>query len=454
MQLLPLGGAGEIGASCFYLNIDGAGIILDSGIHPQKSGLNALPNFDLLKDVEVDTVLLSHAHQDHIGSLPYLVRRHPYVRIISTPQTRAIAELTLHNAVAILQEQLAGDTHLSPFSHDEVDLLIQSIEWRVYNEKFEIHGFRRRTTTPIKTHFFDAGHILGSAGILTEFDGRKIVYTGNINLDAQAIQQAADIESLECDTLIIECTQGNTDSSLLPHWRNESIRMAQRANEILENGGSILIPAFALGKMQEILCTLWKLMMKGSLTEVDIYTGGVGVKINSVYEKNRYVVPTIDPEFRLSDIPQKDIFELEKNGGIPPRPSIVIASSGMMMEKTTSYRLAPRWLAEKKNAIFVVGYMDPQTPGFRVARAEKGEKIRLTDFSHDQIVQCSIDNFRFTSHARRERLLEIVQKTKPNRVILVHGDQTSIDWMGNSILQLLPGVKVFSAQIGHWIEES
>jgi cleavage and polyadenylation specificity factor subunit 3 len=128
IRFLPLGGAGEIGASCFYLNIDGTGIILDCGMHPQRTGLETLPAFDLIKDLPVDFVLISHAHQDHIGTLPFLVQRHPYVRIITTPQTRAIAELTLHDSVSIIKEQIGEDEELKIYSHEEIDLLIKSIQ--------------------------------------------------------------------------------------------------------------------------------------------------------------------------------------------------------------------------------------------------------------------------------------------------------------------------------------
>jgi cleavage and polyadenylation specificity factor subunit 3 len=103
IRFIPLGGAGEIGANCYYLNIEGTGILLDCGMHPQKLGLDALPKFDLIEELPVDFVLISHAHMDHISSLPYLVQKHPYIKIISTPQTRAIAELTLHNSVSIIK---------------------------------------------------------------------------------------------------------------------------------------------------------------------------------------------------------------------------------------------------------------------------------------------------------------------------------------------------------------
>jgi len=139
-SFLPLGGAGEIGASCFYLNIAGTGIILDCGMHPQKTGLEALPAFDLIKDLPIDFVLISHAHQDHLSALPFLVQRHPYIRIITTPQTRALAEITLHDSVSIWKEQI-NEEEIKIYTHEEIDLLIQSIEYKAYGEDFFVSGY-------------------------------------------------------------------------------------------------------------------------------------------------------------------------------------------------------------------------------------------------------------------------------------------------------------------------
>jgi len=120
ISFLPIGGGNEIGANSYYLNFNGNGIILDCGIHPQKTGLESFPNFDLIKDKTVDSCLISHAHQDHIGSLPFLVKKFPYVKIITTPQTRALAELTLHNSVSILKKEIEEDD-FEFYTHDEVD---------------------------------------------------------------------------------------------------------------------------------------------------------------------------------------------------------------------------------------------------------------------------------------------------------------------------------------------
>lgn len=448
IRLLPLGGAGEIGASCFYLNIQGTGIILDCGMHPQKSGLETLPAFDLIKDLPVDFVLVSHAHQDHIGALPFLVQRHPYVRIITTPQTRAIAELTLHDSVLIIKEQISEDEELKIYSHEEIDLLIKSIEYKAYKETFFITGYKHESSKPIKVTFLNAGHILGSAGILIEFDDHKLFYTGDINLDSQELLTGAELPKTKINTLLIETTYGNTDSSQLRNWNDETDLFVKETNKIINNDGSILIPVFALGKTQEILSLIWKLMQKGKLIQTDIYTGGLGTKINRVYDYNRYVVNYSDPDFELRNILQKNIYQVDNYNNFFKTPSIILASSGMMLEKTISFQLGKRWLTQSKSGIFTVGYMEESTPGYKFANAIKGEKIQVTNHSELSDVKCSIKNFRFSAHSKREGLLEIVRRLKPDNVILIHGDSPAIDWVGATILKEYKDTRVFKAKRG------
>lgn len=453
-ELVPLGGASEIGASSFYLNVEGTGVLLDCGMHPRKRGSDALPALDLITRRDVDFCLISHAHTDHLGSLPFLVQRYLHVRVYSTPQTRAIAELTLHDTVSILQEQLGTDDPLRPYRHEEIDLLIQSIGWHAYGERFSLRGLRHRNEHPLFASLFDAGHILGSAGILLECGDRRIAYTGDIDLDHQSLLPGAALPSAAVDTLILECTHGATESSLLPPWKEEVKRFARRVNAVIEQGGSVLVPVFAVGKLQEMLALIWRLMEKGTLAPVDIYTGGIGRKINRVYDRNRFVVPMIDPEFELSTIPQLDLYTENGREEYLRKPSIVLASSGMMIEQTPSFNLTKRWLDEKRNSIFIVGYMDPDTPGYRVATAERGSTIQFTDYSRPQKVRCSVDRFRFTAHSRRDGLLEIVKRLRPGRVILVHGDTAAIDWMGRAILDQHPRMKVHAAEVGRSIELS
>ncbi|MDZ7625396.1 MAG: MBL fold metallo-hydrolase [Ignavibacteriaceae bacterium] len=442
IEFLPLGGAGEIGANCYYLNINNIGIVLDCGMHPQKTGLNSLPKFELLEDKPTDYVLISHAHQDHLNALPFLIKKFPHLKIITTPQTRAVAELTLHNAISILKRQV-DESEFEIYSRNEVDLLIKSINYKSCNEKFVLSSLN--SAQEIEAEFFDAGHIIGSAGILLRANGQKIFFTGDINLSSQTILPGANLPSEKIDVLITETTYGATDSSGLNNWEKEVERFSSSINKVINNGGSVLIPVFALGKLQEMLATIWLQMLRNKITSVDIYTGGIGNKINRIYDYNRYVVNRNEKELVISDIPQKNLNELKDFDELFKFPSIVLASSGMMVESTNSFMLAKRWLHKKDSAIFTVGYMDPSTPGNIVAKSKRGDKIQLTERDRKVEVKCEIKNFRFSAHSKREELVSLVKILDPDKVILIHGDRDAIDWVGASVIKQFPGKKVFAA---------
>ena len=445
IEFIPLGGAGEIGANCYYLNLDGLGIILDCGMHPQKTGLDSLPKFDLLKDKPTDYVLISHAHQDHLNALPFLIKKFPHLKIVTTPQTRAIAELTLHNAISILKRQI-DESEFEIYNRDEVDLLIKSINYKSYNEKFTLNSLN--SASEAEFEFFDAGHIIGSAGILIRHEHKNIFFTGDIKLSSQTLLKGASLPKEKIDLLITEATYGATDSSRINDWEKESERLATSINKVINKGGSVLIPVFALGKTQEILVTIWLMMQKNKITKVDIYTAGIGNKINRIYDYNRFVVNRNEKELILHDIPQKNLNEIKDIDEVFKFPSIVLASSGMMIQSTNSYNFAKRWLQKKDPAIFTVGYMDPSTPGFIIANARKGDKIQLNENEKKGEVKCEISNFRFSSHSRREELLSLMKLLNPENVILIHGDADAIDWIGASILKNFPGKKVYAASVG------
>jgi Cft2 family RNA processing exonuclease len=322
------------------------------------------------------------------------------------------------------------------------------IEYKEYQNKLELNSYHQQKDAKVNCTFYDAGHILGSAGVLLENNDHKIFYTGDINLSSQTLQASAQLPEIKIDTLILETTYGATDSELLLDWNSESFRFAKEANNILNKGGSILIPVFSLGKMQEMLATIWQLMLKRKLTTVDIYTGGLGTKINRAYDYNRFVVNRVDSEFELSTIPQKDYYEISNPEEFFKHPCIVLASSGMMIKGTSSFNFARRWLKQKDSAIFTVGYMAEDTPGYIIANSERGDKIQLTDFDELTEINCTIKNFKFSAHARREDLLSIVDKLKPDNVILTHGDEDAIDWMGSSILKKYKSIKIQTAKAG------
>jgi len=425
-------GSENIGASCYYLNFNGNGIILDAGIDPRKTGIESLPDFDLLKELPTDYVIVSHAHQDHIGALPFLIKSFPHLKIITTPQTRALAELVLHNAVSILKKEITDEKFVF-YSHDEVDLLIKTINYLEYEKEQLLSSYYACLDSDVKIKFFDAGHILGAGGILLENQNKKIFYTGDIKLSKQQLLPGANLPSEKVDVLILETTYGSTPNEEIPEWESEAKRFAKEANIILSKGGSILIPVFALGKMQEILSMIYNLIKRRKLTEVNIFVGGIGKQISRIYDLNRYTTNRIDKEFEITSIPTLDYNEIKNQNEFFKSPSIVLASSGMIIKGTSSYQFALNWLSQKQSAIFTVGYMEPESLGYLISKARKNDVIKL-DESLEVIVKCDIKNFRFPSHSKRDELLKIVEKLNPEKIVLVHGEEESINWIANKIL--------------------
>ena len=210
-----------------------------------------------------------------------------------------------------MRKELDKNEQFQTYTHEEIDLLSQTIDFKSVEETFEIVGYNHKSKEPIEVSFHDAGHILGSVSIFIEHNGKRIFYTGDINLTNQTLLKGCTLPKTKVDTLILECTYGATDSSSILGWSKEAERFASEANKILNKGGSILIPVFALGKMQEVLSTLWKLMERNKLTRTDIYSGGIGTKINKLYDANRYLVNVVDTDFLLRSIPVKNINQIE-----------------------------------------------------------------------------------------------------------------------------------------------
>jgi predicted metal-dependent RNase len=180
----------------------------------------------------------------------------------------------------------------------------------------------------------------------------------------------------------------------------------------------------------------------------DIYTGGISRKISRIYDYSRFVVRCEDTGFELSGVPQQDLYDVENPDDFFKYPCVVLASSGMMIEGTASFRLAEKWLRQKNSAIFTVGYMEKGTPGYVISSAEKGARIRLSKLSQEINVKCAIKRFRFSAHSLREDLIKVVEKHDPENVILVHGDSPSINWVGAAILKDDKKRRVFAAELG------
>src|SRR5436190_4383322 len=269
MRIVNLNPDTDIGASSWFLDIEGHGLLMDAGIHPKREGRDALPRFDLVKNLECDAIAISHCHHDHVGSLPVAMRYFPQSHVLMTDLSYFLVERVLHNSVNVMKRQRdeLGIKEYPLFSHDELDDIAPLFQGFKYNREVDWAAFPKTRAGFLSPtlEFYDAGHALGSAGIMVRGQKEMLFYTGDVCFHDQTILRKARFEDVKADVLIMETTRGNR--TLPPGFSRESEieRLSQSIQRVLERGGSVLIPTFALGRTQEILALLAILMREGKL---------------------------------------------------------------------------------------------------------------------------------------------------------------------------------------------
>jgi len=438
IQFKVLGGAEEIGANCIHLSIGGTGIVIDAGLHPKHRDLRAFPNLDALHHEELDALLITHAHTDHIGGMPYLLKKHPYLAMHTTPLTRDISSIMLKNTVSLINEQIEYSKEMqdaiSLYDKDIIEYISTVFETHLYGESFEILG--KRGLSEILCTFHDAGHIPGSAGIILEWNGKSIFHTGDMCLHDQWLIPKARFPRHHVDVMFCETTNGSEAS----HATKVSImkECAQFINEISNANGSILIPCFALGKTQETLIMIHELQMKGMIPHLPIFTGGMSTKISRLLDRYCYTSPRLNPGFELSDIPQHPIpYESLSKAPFFGTPSIVIASSGMMHAKTTSYKLALQWMQKPNYGILFNGWQEPDSPGYALSHSEAKKSFLFTGHRIER--SCAVKTVRMSAHARKADIHELIRDIRPKTLVLIHGETESVEHIAAETMEYFDG---------------
>lgn len=435
----------EIGASSHALICGKETVVVDGGLHPKQVGYDAMPPYKLLDGHDVRSIVLTHAHLDHVGSIPVLQRKFSEARVYLTEATNALADAMLHNSVNVMKSQREElDVMEYPlFTHDQVEELNAVWESRPYERIFE-------TDNPeIELQFQDAGHILGSAAAIVHYKGKRILFSGDVQTHDQTLIKGADLNVEGVDVLVLETTRGNTETRPGFTRESEEQRFAKAIEEALQRGGSILIPVFAMGKSQEVLTMLSQFKAVGMIPNVPIQLGGLGVKMTGIYDSFAKKTRRKTPRFKILRDMQLHVTQKGRRGPIPAQDGkIFCLSSGMMTENTVSNQFARQILHDEKNTILFVGYADPESPGGKIKEAAKGDFISLDD-SHKEIpLNCHVESFDFSGHAPREDLLEIAIKSKAKTIILTHGDEPARAWFKAEIEKALPETKIIIPEKG------
>jgi len=222
----------DIGASAWLVGLDDHRILLDSGMHPKRDGREALPLFKAAKSNDLDAIAISHCHHDHIGALPVACRHFPKAHVLMTELSYFIAERVLHNSVNVMTRQRdeLGIREYPLYSHDEVDDITPQFQGFKYNRQIEWGSFHKsRAGLPSPTlEFFDAGHTLGSAGILIRGKKETLFYTGDVCFQTRRFLRSARFEDVKADVLIMETTRGQPRGAEGFHARKGIERLVAR----------------------------------------------------------------------------------------------------------------------------------------------------------------------------------------------------------------------------------
>jgi Cft2 family RNA processing exonuclease len=447
----------EIGANSYYLEIGRHRLLLDCGMHPKNTGEDALPNFKAVADDEVEAILMSHAHQDHIGTLPLAMRRFPGTRIFMTEATAEVGSVLLHNSVNVMtrQREEIGEMSYPLFTHREIDRASERWRWCPMRQRISIAGERagHRERHSLTFEFFDAGHVLGSNGVMLRAEGQTFFYTGDVNFDDQTIMEAAVFPEEKIDVLIMECTRG--DHAKPAGWTraSEEQRLAEALRGAFEREACVLIPVFALGKTQEILATLYKFRRQRLLPEFPIYIGGLSSKFTDIYDRRAHTTRRQFPRLKLMREVAPFILNDETIRDTPVRGGrVYVLSSGMMIPKTLSNVFARRIIENPKHSIFFVGYANPESPAGLLRDAGRGGEVALDPDKPAQRIRCNIEQFQFSAHATRESLIDYAKRILPKKILLVHGDPPAVEWMRATLSKELSDSEVIVPTPGLEIE--
>ncbi|KAI1330694.1 cleavage and polyadenylation specifity factor [Xylariaceae sp. FL0255] len=469
LMFLCLGGGNEVGRSCHIIQYKGKTVMLDAGQHPAYDGLASLPFFDDFDLSTVDVLLISHFHIDHAASLPYVLAKTNFRgRVFMTHPTKAIYKWLIQDSVRV------GNTSSNPTSQP------------VYTEQDHLNSFPQieaidyhttHTISSIRITPYPAGHVLGAAMFLIEIAGLNIFFTGDYSREQDRHLISAEVPcGVKIDVLITESTYGV--STHVPRLEREQALMKSVTN-ILNRGGRVLMPVFALGRAQELLLILDEYWGKhAEYQKIPIYyASNLARKCMVVYQT--YVGAMNDNIKRLF---RERMAEAEASGEGAGKGGpwdfkyirslknldrfddvggcVMLASPGML-QNGVSRELLERWAPSEKNGVIITGYsvegtmakhivqepdqiqavMSRSTNAIRRAPGSDNEKVMIPR-------RCSVAEYSFAAHVDGQENKDFIEEVGAPVVILVHGEQHNMMRLKSKLLSLNAGkaekVKVYS----------
>ncbi len=456
MRITNLNPDADIGASAWLVEIEGRSLLLDSGTHPRREAADSLPLFEAAAHLDLEAIAISHCHLDHVGGLPVALKRFPHSRVFMTDLSYFLVERVLHNSVNVMTRQRdeRGIKGYPLYTHEEVDDFAAVFDGLGYRKEVEwaqpVRG--RKSGGPYTLEFHDAGHTMGSAGVLVKAGRRSLFYSGDVCFHDQTLLRAAQFNGIKAEALIVETTRGAQPTPRGFSRAAEIQRLAESIQAVQARKGGVLIPAFALGRTQEMLAAIALLMRSGQLRRQPVYIGGLGRVFTEIYDLQSKRTHRHHPELKLIRELNLVVVSADEIRHMPLAGRIFVLTSGMVVENTAAYEVALRMLEDQRHGIFFVGYSDPAAPGGRLRAAGTGGQCRMGEDGRVYPVRCEVDSFDLTAHAQRQSILSWIGKVNPRTVILGHGDVKAREWFTSELKRRHPKMNVVSPGPGETVD--
>jgi putative mRNA 3-end processing factor len=392
LKVTVLGAAREVGRSGFLVSTGNKKILMDYGVLLKRDREPAFPLH--VKPKEIDAVVLTHAHLDHSGYVPSLFLSDLVeLKAIGTSPTFDLSSLLIEDMIKISGFYL-------PFEYLDVLNMRSHSKELGYREPYFVDG--------VQINLFESGHVLGGATVTVSHDNKRVFYTGDINTRGSKLLRPADLDIGEIDLMIIESTYSQSEQA--PRAESE-IGLLKFASEIIEDGGTLFVPAFSVERAQEIVSVL-----RAHDFPHKVVMDGMALKANEIMMRHPSFLR--DPNaFREAITRAEWIKGWNRRKRIVKEPCVIISPAGMLVGGSAVYYLQELSKSEK-NGIALVSYQGEGTPGrILLERGVSSFQGKLTK------CHATVKQFDFSGHNSRSELFEILNKVQGSpRVLTVHGD--------------------------------
>ncbi len=426
IKLSFLGGAGEIGASSALIQVADTSLLIDCGVRFRKG--QALPDLDHLTGRKLDAILVTHAHSDHTGALPVIHEAFPATPIHLTPPTADLVTILQRDALKIMHAADREDD-VPLYSERQVESMVEVLRRVEHDRSF--------TVGEVVVTYLPASHILGASMIHMATPGGHVLFTGDYCVTAQRSVPGLVRPSLPVDLIVTESTYGNR---MHADRRVAEARLVQTIAEVTEAGGRVLIPAFAIGRAQEVLLILKAAIQRKQMPDVPVFVDGMVRAVCGVYgQHERYVTPALARDIRTAGHPffagkiQAVASPRDRKHVLDAGACVIVSSSGMLHGGPSAF-YAGELAGHEKDAILITGYQDEESPGSALLKLASGSgprQLRLGDRVVD--VRCRFSSYSLSAHADRMQMVGLVEALQPSTVVLVHGDPAAKTAMAASL---------------------